>query len=702
MKIKLGLLIMIVGFILAGCNKEEALVNQEPQYQEDPSVKIAKDEVVLFAAGADAKLDTGDLYLVKNGANKEKISSEVIRDQFIYLYNTKVALFLDKDNNLMMKEKDKEEVQLSTDVYPDSVTFSKSESAILYLKTTVSKNFESETGDLYLSVIGGEKEKIASDVKRNAYQISVDGTTVTYLTKDGSLYRKESKAADKEKIGSDVVYFLTSPDGKTTVFDNSEGNFYIKKAAAVDKERMDADKIGEALYSRDSQLFVYLDEYREETSKGELVVLKDGYAKSKIGSDVTDYKLTDMGYELYFLNEDKGLYVKNLKDPVEPKTKEKKAEASAAPTLKTLNPEEHRKLDDDIVSFDVAPDGSSIIFTDTDGNLFLKRTGEQKSKIGSGVKESRLYNKIVVFLDEEKNLYSIDLSPAATESASASPEPKKKDEPSDAPAADVPATPVKEKKKLAEQVESYAIDSSLQYLTYKTKSGELFLIMNGKAPVKLVEKSDEYNTIHFLGRKIHEKLIGIGQMTGSWKGEDEESTWYLEITKDKKFKYYDDNGEGQEVPFTLENATPHQVDVVFTPDSDDMFIWQYENKDTFLHRGVGEAAETGDTKYVRVTPEEVKKVMKQRQADAEKKRKMQAKIDQATALGDNVKYTYLYDYAGATVYHDPSTSNQAGTLGSYNELYVKDTYVDENGVLWCQSNVYFSDIGQSYDVWFKY
>ncbi|WP_419875244.1 hypothetical protein [Candidatus Pristimantibacillus sp. PTI5] len=710
---KYGYLTIIFMFILTSCTKpgEETEV-AEPAYQEDASVNIVKNEVVLYVDTNSAK-GIGDLYIKKNNEDKEKIASNVLRGQFEYLYNTKAALYLDKDNNLYIKESGKAEEQISTDVFPDSIEVSKDESTILFLKSQTAKDYSAIFGDLYSVVRGKEKEKISSAVKANEYSITDDGKVITFQTEDGSLYRKSADVTDKEKLGSDVISFNSSPDGSLTIFENKENSIYLKKTTVIDKEKLDAENIGQVQFSEDNKIIAYLDEYRDSPSRGELVLIKEGYEKVKLASDITDYQFTGMGDYIYFLNEDKSLYMKILSDVEEKPSKKKEQEPTTDPTsLLTLNPTDKIKIDEGVTSFKVSPDGTSIVYIDTDNNLFLKRFAEEKVKVASDISEVSLYNHTILMLNKERSLYTIDLKPdVVVENEEAKnnegKKEKSKNEENVTPV-DLPASPVKDKVKIADLVVQYSTDTSLNYLAYKTTAGEIYSKTKDQpTAIKVIEKESAFSTIHFLDAMLYEKLVTVDQITGSWKAtasyEEESYDWFIEITKELKITSYDENGEKLDRAFKFSNPTPTLVDIVFTEDSDDMFKLEVVDKNTLVFHYSNEGEESV-ANVKRVKKEELDKEIKARKAAADKQRKLEARINAANETAENILYSYLYNTnEGTKVYSSPYDSNEViGTLGSFTELYILETYVTESGEVWCKSNVYFGDIGMYNDVWFTY
>lgn len=598
MKKQYMLMYILVVLLMAGCSNAEK-TTEEQGYQEDPTVNIAKDEILLYIQDQ-STTDQGDLYVKTSKGDREKIGSKVAPHQFVYLYNTKALLFLDKDNNLIVKEAGKPETQISTDVYPNSWVVSQDETTVLFLKTATADDFSGNTGDLYRMAIGSEKEKIASNIKQDSYSLTKDGKIATFMDAESSLYRKASDVTDKEKLASSISKFIMSNDGDVTVFENLDGSVYIKKVNMPDKEKLASQNIYELTFSDDSQIMAYLDEYHADSSKGELMLLIDGYEKTKIASDIIDYQIPVLGDSIYFLNEDKSLYVKTIKDTEEDEKSKKKNKDEDQPiALKTINPIEKVKLDDEVTDFDVTPDGSSIIYLDTDENLFLKRIGEQKVKIGSNVINIHLYNDSILFRDKENTLYTIDLTLDSV-AKKALEKVEKSEQPSDRA-----ASPVKDKVKLADEVEAYSTDKSLKYLVYKVTSGELYVRTKAQpTPVKVFENMDEFSALYFLNYLLYEKLVTINSLEGYWKTTDKETGqfMYSQFTKDSKVVWYNKQGESTEQSFTLKNATARSVELTFSDDS--IVNFDLINKDTLALHVDGE---TAAQELTRVNKEEVDK-----------------------------------------------------------------------------------------------
>jgi hypothetical protein len=145
------------------------------------------------------------------------------------------------------------------------------------------------------------------------------------------------------------------------------------------------------------------------------------------------------------------------------------------------------------------------------------------------------------------------------------------------------------------------------------------------------------------------------------------------------------------------------IDLSFTKDSDDMFTMEVVDKNTLKAHYYSEDGES-TTDLKRVTKDELTKAVAAKKEQYKKEQEQQAIMDAANATADDILYKYLYNTNdGVKVYNDHSKDSEGmGTLGSYTELYVSETYVSDSGEVWCKSNVYFSDVSMYLDVWFKH
>lgn len=658
---------LILTILVTACSNADNDADKQG-YQEDASISIVKDELLLYQEN-ESDAGQGDLYIKTSTREPEKVASDVLAGQFQYLYNTKTLVYLNKDHQLLVKAAEKSEEQVSTDVLPDSVVVSKDESTILYLQSVNSGDNSSLTGDLYFKPLSGDKVKIASNISTSNYSLTEDGKIATFVDAESSLYRKASEQVDKEKIASDVSRFIVSNDGNITILENLDGSVYIKNVNSTDKEKVASQGFFNPSFADDNQTLAYLDEYRENSSKGELMVLKAGYEKAKIASDVTKFHFPATSDFIYFLNVDKSLYKKEISDAeVDGKANDQNSDAAA---LKTLNPNEKVKIGENVTGFDVAPDSSSIVYTDTDDNLFLKRSGEQKVKIGSNVSSFHLYNDSVIFWDKDMALYTIDLTLDS-----------KSDKKSDKSETDHPASPVNVKVKLAESVEAYSADLSLTYLAYQTTSGEVFVRTNRQEqPIKILDKATDYNSIYFLGFMLYEKLVTSSDLVGFWKytNSDIDGHTFMEFTKDAKIISYNQQGVVAEQTFQILNSTTRSADISFSEDPNNQIKVEIINENTLA---VHETDDTANQQLTRVTKEEVDTFLQSQKksaaSESEETEQEPVSINTTQTAADAIKIVEALDPGNFTASHD-SNEYDITTVDGAHYYYINYTSADGMG-----------------------
>lgn len=200
----------------------------------------------------------------------------------------------------MVKAVGKTEEQVASNVFPDSIVMSHDESTMLFLQSVNNNDFSSLTGDLYYKPLDGDKEKIASNVESSFYNLTTDGKVSTFVDAESALYRKAADQVDKEKVASDVSRFIVSNDGSITVMENLDGSVYLKDVNRTDKEKLSSQGFSHPKLADDNLTLAYLDEYQANAAKGELMLLKAGYEKSKIASDVTIFQFPATSNSIYF------------------------------------------------------------------------------------------------------------------------------------------------------------------------------------------------------------------------------------------------------------------------------------------------------------------------------------------------------------------------------------------------------------------
>jgi hypothetical protein len=329
---------------------------------------IVEDEYLLFVETSSENY-SGDLYLKKGINEKEKLSSDVQNYSYEFYPLKELTVFLDKDNNLYIKEIGKEKELISAEATFNYTLFG-DESGMIFLKSD---------NELYQKIWGQEKEKISSDVM--SFNLTADGKVICFNDYEGNLYIKKDDV-EKEKLASNVMSFNLSDNGSIIYYLNEDGDLYKRDWSKPDNEKITTGDIQEFQVSADGNMITYLNEYNYEKFKGELYFISNGEAPKKIGSDVTYYEVCDGGKLIYYLNEEKNLL-------------------SAVP-----GKEEKTKISGDINYFTTTNEGKMVVFENTEGALYLNPINGEKEKIGDSLKAWNILNdNNIVYLTEDTELY---------------------------------------------------------------------------------------------------------------------------------------------------------------------------------------------------------------------------------------------------------------------------------------------------------
>lgn len=178
--------------------------------------------------------------------------------------------------------------------------------------------------DLYYSRVDkkdGEGTKIASNVSD---YILLDGGKVLYLT-DGKMYLYDQKKDEKEKVASDVSYFMVaSKDKKQILWLTDDNDLYVSDAAfKKDKIKIESgisslfdysDDFKQIIYTKGEKLYVVLN-YEDKRK-----VASGGYPCVKGAGDSQDiyyieYDNKDELNYMSFINDDMLAADKEMKEP---------------------------------------------------------------------------------------------------------------------------------------------------------------------------------------------------------------------------------------------------------------------------------------------------------------------------------------------------------------------------------------------------
>lgn len=487
-----------------------------------------------------------------------------------------------------------------------------------------------KTNDLYIKIWGQEKEKIASDVI--FYDFTSDGKTIGFIDEANNLYVKKD-GAEKEKLNSNATYFGLSDDGNIFYFFNREYDFYIRDLSKSDNDKITTGVIDNVQISRDGKIITYLNEYNYEKDKGELYLLKLGESPKKVASDVTDYQLCNDSEMIYYLNEEKNLF------------------------SVVIDKEEKNKVAGEIVNFSVPSLGDIVVYENTDETIYIHTYGSEREKIGDDIKEWRFIDNNIVYLTKDKNLYIKEFG--------------------------------KEKEKIAIDIENYTVSEFKKTLSYYTTGFELYIKTFGSDSKKIVDNMNDFSDIWFSNRLLFEKKLSIKDIQGNWHGFDDGEELFIEFTNQDIFKIYYGSELLGEAKVTMENATLTAGDIVLEENNGDYDIFD-DSSYLFVKYNNEKEIVIDDVVFKKIGKEEFDNKIAYQKKILEEQIALENKIREAYDLAYEILYTYqVIGVEGANFRESPSIDARSlGTINKFSEFYIDDTFVDDNGLVWCYIGAY--------------
>ena len=90
--------------------------------------------------------------------------------------------------------------------------------------------------------------------------------------------------------------------------------------------------------------------------------------------------------------------------------------------------------------------------------------------------------------------------------------------------------------------------------------------------------------------------------------------------------------------------------------------------------------------------------------EIQEKMAFQNKLDNAAVIADDTIFTYQIIGTDKTSCRESASKDGTllGTLDAGAEVYIEDTYIDDNAELWCKSSIYDNETYSYIDFWFEY
>jgi hypothetical protein len=321
-------------FMLAGCSEEVAQGEKAPD-------EIHNTFLMFEERYTDEdEQSIGDLYMISEGKEKEKIASRVLDGNFHYINSQDKALFINEENELYVYDQKKGKTKLAEDVV--SVNGNYSEEIVTY---------QNADNDLYIINKDNQEDKISSNVSQ--YQLIEK--EIYYLDDDGdfAMYNVDDK--QEAEIDSDVFSFTSLSDKQEVAYLDEDYSLYYKKEND-ERIKITSNEVAPNSITKIGSNLVY---YNVEDESNELTIspIDEGGTPKKIASDVRDYSFEDDYY--FYINNDDNLYKKKADE------------------------DNSTKLASDVLDFKLK-DGT-VYYTDKDNKLFKLKDNKEPEKIASSV-----------------------------------------------------------------------------------------------------------------------------------------------------------------------------------------------------------------------------------------------------------------------------------------------------------------------------
>ena len=455
----LAMLVVIMMVWAAGCGNSEPAVGL--QIRDDILVYLSKDQ------------DVGDLYLMGENEERQKIASDMWEDAFNLLADGNV-LYVDKNDVLHYWKSDGERITVTKEVVPWSVEVSANESTFAYLK--------GEEEALYVQTFQegglGERVRVAGNIID--YLLSHDGDIVVYLDNDNNLYIKQGTEPET-RIASNVSCFTLYPEEGVLSYVSQDQELYTRRLEEDDNVKVNCSDV--AYVNLAGTNIAYLADFDPVQGEGELYVVKDRRNPEWLASDVVFYQMVDNGTKFYFINSDDKLFYRDL--------------AAEKNTL----------VASEVSKFMPGREQSGImVYRTKDDSLYVSRqNGETKCLTTAGVDCRLTAPGLLYYLNADDELYVYDFS----------------------------AEPVL----VASNVEGFETSENLSAVAYYNNKNEMYLLTDRDEGEQVIRDVKKCSKVYISNKILFEKLLAMKDLVGTWELDSEWEQVIMEISQDGRIKF---------------------------------------------------------------------------------------------------------------------------------------------------------------------
>ncbi|RST74306.1 hypothetical protein D4T97_011590 [Siminovitchia acidinfaciens] len=475
----MALLLVLGIFLLAGCNKNQAQGQKKPN-------KIHND-FLLFEEKYTGESDQsiGDLYLISHGKEKEKIASKVKDGFYYYINSQEKVLFINEENELFESVKGKEKSKLAKDVIAVNGNYDKD-----------IVTFQNPEGDLYVIIGENEKDKIASRVTH--YKLI--GSHIYYLNEGGNFLMYNIEDKQETEIASDVFSFTSLSDKEEVAYLNEDYALYYKSADDQQSIKITGNEVSPEYIIKVGSNLVY---YNIEDGSQDIYVssISEGGTSKKLASDIRDFQYEDGYY--YYVNNDDNLYKKKEND------------------------ENSTKLASDVLDFKVK--NGKVFFTDKDENLFQLKD-ETPEKVASSVMYYEVTSKgDVIYKTDDEDLFLNN-------------------------------------EKVASGVNLFS--HYFGNLAFSSDDDKLYFMENMGDKKVIVDDLNQFSNAYYQNTMIFSNELAFEDIAGVWKADVDEGIIYLEVNKKGTFTFLQ-TGDSEQLKksyatYSSLNAMLDDTDITFS------------------------------------------------------------------------------------------------------------------------------------------
>lgn len=550
---------------------------------------------------------------------------------------------------------------------------------------------DSHVGELYLVGENEERQKIASDMWEESFELLSDAA-ILYVDKKDVLHYWKSDG-ERTTVTKEVVPWSVQVSGDESTFAYLKGEdraLYIQelKEGALGERVRVASRVNETDYtlSHDGNTLAYIG------SDSNLYVKQGTEPETRIASNVSCFVLYPEGQVMWYLTQDRELYTRKLDedDNVKINCSDASRPNLAGNNIAYLADFDHAQdkgelyvvrdrrtpewLASDVAQYWLVDNGKKLYFINSDDKLFYRDLAAEKNTlVASEVSEFMLggeRSRLLVYRTKDASLYA------------GNPDGENKRLTADvvdykltAPglvyylndddelyAYDFRAEPVL----VASDVEGLEISDNLSAVAYYNSKNEAYVITDRTEGKQMIRDVEKYSKVYISNRLLFANLLDLKDLVGTWELDSEWDRVFLEFTNDGRIRVF--------APFT-DDEDELAVEVTGFTETTGLAVTQYG--EAHVEKvNENEIVIDGDL-FTRITPEQVESAKE---------------LSAAEALCNELYYSRIVVPEGTELKREPSVESEVvGVTTVQDEWHVYDTKIDDEINIWLRITDWVND-----------